>query len=208
MRKNILLPLIVLALLTFSCNDTVQNASNDEVSGDAETIVVDEQDNNDEDEWGNKTKMDYYSSRTGIIMKFVDVNLPDLSIKFGRAKTRIRTLKYGGDDVCFYQIEKEGGYGTSVASIEYSDLLDVIKAMEVLESEVSVDLQSNPDYLENKYTTIDGFQIGYYVSGGKATWYIRLERFGSGNTLFLNDGGEILQSMETAKSKIEELKQL
>ena len=206
MKKYMLLPLIVLALLTFSCNDDVQNVSNDEVSGDVETIVIDEQDNNDEDEWGNKTKMDYYSSRTGNIMKFVDDNLPDLPVKYGKAKTRIRTLKFGGDDVYFYQIDKEGGYGSSVASIEYSDLLDVIKAMEVLQSEVSDDLQSNPDYLENKYTTIDGFQIGYFVSEGRAIWYIQLERFASGNTLFLNDGDGILQSMETAKSKIEELK--
>jgi len=60
--------------------------------------------------------------------------------------------------------------------------------------------------LENKFITTDGFQIGYYVSKGKSTWYIRLEKYGSDNTLFFNSVLGIEQSMENAKTKIDELK--
>ena len=58
---------------------------------------------------------------------------------------------------------KSGQYSTNTASIEYSDLLEVIKALKTLQSEEPKDVASNPDYLENKFITVDGFQVGYFV---------------------------------------------
>lgn len=41
--------------------------------------------------------------------------------------------------------------------------------MTTLKAEVEKDIAANPDYLENKFVTVDGFQVGYYVSKeGKA----------------------------------------
>ena len=122
------------------------------------------------------------------------------------AETRIRKVKSGNTETYFYQIEKEGKYGSSTASIEYSDLLEVIKAVKTLKSEVETDIASNPDYMENKFTTVDGFQVGYYISKGKATWYIRLEKYGSDKTLFVTDGEIIETAFTNAKNKIDELK--
>lgn len=67
------------------------------------------------------------------------------------------------------------------------------------------DIQSNPDYLENKFITEDGFQIGYYVSKGKASWYIKLERYGS-STVFVKNAEALISAFKNAQSKIEELK--
>jgi len=168
------------------------------------TSIVIAQDAKKENE--SKTKMEMFSSKTGVITKFTDFQLPNLSALYTSAETRIRVLKSGNNNVYFYQIEKEGKYNSTTASIEYSDLLEVIKALKTLKSEVDSDIQSNPDYLENKFITTDGFQIGYYVSKGKSTWYIRLEKYGSDNTLFFNSVVGIEQSMENAKTKIDELK--
>ncbi len=110
-----------------------------------------------------KTKMELFSSKTGVITKFIDTKLPNLSALYTRAETRIRKVKSGNTETYFYQIEKEGKYGSSTASIEYTDLLEVIKAVKTLQTEVDSDIAGNPDYMENKFTTVDGFQVGYYV---------------------------------------------
>ena len=114
-----------------------------------------------------KTKMDLFSSKTGVITKFIDTQLPNLSALYSSSETRIRKVKSGNTESYFYQIEKEGKYGSSTASIEYSDLLEVIKAVKTLRAEVDSDIANNPDYMENKFTTVDGFQVGYYTSRGR-----------------------------------------
>lgn len=167
-------------------------------------ITVYAQDAKKENE--TKTKMEIFSSKTGVITKFIDFNLTKLPALYTTADTRIRVLKSGNNDLYFYQIEKEGKYNSTTASIEYSDLLEVIKALKTLKAEVDADVQSDPDYMENKFTTSDGFQIGYYVSNGKSTWYICLEKYGSDNTLFFKSVDDIEISMENAKNKINELK--
>ena len=77
-----------------------------------------------------KTKMDAFASKTGIITKFTDTKLAGLKTIYGDlAETRIRKVNSGTMTTYFYQIEKEGKYSNSTASIEYTDLLEVIKAM-------------------------------------------------------------------------------
>lgn len=153
-----------------------------------------------------KTKMDVFASKTGSITKFVDNKLPNLSASYGSAETRVRKITNGASSAYFYQISKEGKYSTSVASIEYSDLTELLKAVKALKGEVTNDIAANADYMENKFITVDGFQVGYYVSKGKASWYIKLEKFGSDNTLFINDGDIIETAFTEAKNKIDELK--
>lgn len=153
-----------------------------------------------------KTKMDVFASKTGSITKFVDNKLPNLSASYGSAETRVRKITNGAATAYFYQITKEGKNSNSVASIEYADLIELLKAVKVLKGEVVNDIAANSDYMENKFVTVDGFQVGYYVSKGKANWYIKLEKFGTDNTLFINDGDTIETAFTDAKSKIDELK--
>ena len=153
-----------------------------------------------------ETKMESFASKTGVITKFTDTNLTDLKASYTVAETRIRKVKSGNTDRYFYQIEKPGKYGSSTASIEYSDLLEVIKAFNNLKSDVENDLTSNPNYMENKFITEDGFQLGYYITKGKATWYLRLEKYGTDKTLFIKDLENIESNFLEAKNKIEELK--
>ena len=153
-----------------------------------------------------KTKMDVFVSKTGSITKFIDTRLTGIKTSYDIAETRVRKISNGSLTAYFYQIEKEAKYGDNIASIEYSDLVEVIKALKLLKSEVEKDIASNPDYLENKFVTVDGFQVGYYVSSGKATWYIKLEKYGSDNTIFIKEGDDIEVPFNEAKSKIDELK--
>lgn len=153
-----------------------------------------------------KTKMDVFASKTGSITKFVDTKLPNLKATYGSAQTRIRKITNGTTSAFFYQIEKEGKYSRNTASIEYSDLTEILKALKVLKTDVANDISANPDYMENKFVTVDGFQVGYFISGGKASWYIKLEKYGSDNTLFIDNGDTIETAFTEAKNKIDELK--
>ncbi|MCT2561932.1 MULTISPECIES: hypothetical protein [Chryseobacterium] len=153
-----------------------------------------------------KTKMDVFASKTGSITKFVDTKLPNLKTSYDATETRIRKISNGALNGYFYQLVKEGKYSNTTASIEYTDLIEVLKAIKVLKENVTNDITANPDYMENKFVTVDGFQVGYFVSKGKASWYIKLEKYGSDNTLFIDNGDIIENAFNEAKNKIDELK--
>lgn len=153
-----------------------------------------------------ETKIESFASKTGVITKFTDTNLADLKASYTVAETRIRKVNSGNTEKYFYQIEKPGKYDSATASIEFSDLLELIKALKSLRAEVDNDLANNPDYLENKFITEDGLQLGYFIDKGKVTWYIRLEKYGSDNTLFIKDLSAIESNFLEAKNKIESLK--
>lgn len=152
------------------------------------------------------TKFEEFSSKTGSIVKFLDVSLPRLSLSYGSLETGIRTVK-GGSNAYFYRLEKNETSSSSarIAMIEYSDLVEINKALVKLSSEVETDISSNPDYLENKFRTVDGFEVGYYVSKGEANWFLKLERYSS-STVFIKNQSIVIDAFKNAQVKIEELK--
>ncbi len=152
------------------------------------------------------TKFEEFTTKTGSIIKFVDVNMPRLSLSWGSLETGIRTIK-NGNNAYFYRLEKAETSSSSakIAMIEYSDLVEINKALDKLASEVDADIASNPDYLENKFITVDGFAIGYYVSKGEANWYLNLDRYSS-STVFIKKQSVVIEAFKNAQSKIEELK--
>lgn len=190
--KNIILTLILLSLFSCTRPTTAQVGGNTDAKKEVEPA---------------KTKMDAFVSKTGVITKFTDTKLPGLKTTYGQlTQTRVRKINSGTASAYFCQIENEGKYNNSVASIEYSDLLEVIKALSILKSDVEKDKATNPDYLENSFVTVDGFQVGYYVSSGKANWYLKLEKYGSDNTVFISSVDIIESAFNDAKNKIEELR--
>ena len=149
-----------------------------------------------------QTKFEQLASKTGKISKFVDVNMPRLSY----LETSIRTILGEQKNEYFYRIEKPetSSSVSKIAMIEYSDLVEINKALAKLLNEVDSDCLSNPDYLENRFITEDGFRIGYYVNDGKANWFVRLDRYGK-STVFIKK--EVLaENFPAAQKKIEELK--
>ncbi len=153
-----------------------------------------------------KSKMDMLISKTGSITTFVDVKLPALKTQYESAQTRIRKVTNGTATALFYQIVKEGKYGNTTASIEASDLIEIIKALDILIDQVDGHILANPDYMENKFVTVDGFQVGYFIANKKATWYINLEKIGNDSTLFIGDPNVISGAFLEAKSEMDQLK--
>ncbi len=154
------------------------------------------------------TKFEEFSSKTGSITKFIDVTLPNIPRSYsGTLETGVRTISGSQKNMYFYRIEESetSSRNGHIAMIEYSDLVEINKALDRLIKEVDLDIQSKPDYLENKFVSNDGFQIGYYVSKGKAAWYMKLERYAS-STVFPKSAEDLIPAFKNAQSKIEELK--
>ncbi len=159
-----------------------------------------------EDAKKQMTKFEEFTSKTGSIVKFTDVNMPRLPLSYGSLETGIRSLK-SGSNAYFYRLEKAETSSSiaKIAMIEYSDLVEINKALEKLSSEVDSDIATNPDYLENKFRTVDGFVVGYYISKGEVQWYLKLERYSS-STVFVKNQDIVIEAFKNAQTKIEELK--
>jgi hypothetical protein len=153
------------------------------------------------------TKFEQFTSKTGRISKFVDVKMPNLPLSFmGSVEASVRTVMGDSENHYFYRIEEAETSRSiaHIAMIEYSDLVEINKALNKLVSEVDADCAANPDYLENRFITEDGFQIGYYVSKGKANWYLKLERYRS-STVYIKNMDVLTTNFPAAQQKIEEL---
>lgn len=158
-----------------------------------------------EDAKKQMTKYEEFTSKTGLIIKFSDINLTVMSTSSGNLDTGIRIL-VGDTNTYFYKIEQKetSNHPGHIALIEYSDLVEINKALLKLSSEIEADIAAKPDYLENKFITEDGFEVGYYISKGKANWFMKLDG-GASSTVFVSQGN-VLAGFKNAQNKIEEMK--
>ena len=152
------------------------------------------------------TKMDQFLSKTGQIIKYIDYNLIEIQSSFESSENRIRKLiSTGGEISYFYQIEKHTKYSTVTASVEYKDLLEVIKATDMLIKSFPDDKSMKSDYMQNQFISTDGFKIGYYISKSDSSWFIKLDKYSSDNTLYFKDISKVRENLTLAKDKIEQL---
>ena len=155
-----------------------------------------------------ETKMQEFSSKSGVIIRLINYPLDKMKTQYGQAvDCKIRKIIRGSSDAEYYYcLEYNYDIYSSTAAIEYSDLIEVNKAIKQLRVSEAQDISSQT-YLENYFQTSDGFKIGYYVDAGKINWYIRLEKYGSHNTAFIKGNSQDVEnSFTTAQAKIEELR--
>lgn len=195
MRKILLLLFIPLFI---ACDKGNGSTENGDITSE-ETVSI-------TDSIKSKAKIELFTSKRGSIVKFVDYKLSSVKSKYSTPEVRVRKYMANNETGYFYQIVKKGSYSSKTASVEYADLLEALKALELLKTEESADLKLGGDYLENSFITEDGFEIGYYVSEGKSTWYIILDKYGSDNSLYFDSVASIENSLLEGKSRIEELK--
>lgn len=155
------------------------------------------------------TKMDAFTSKTGVMIKYIDYEFPKIKLSgYLKAENKVRKIICGQEVEYFYQIIRKGEYDTAIGSIAYQDLIEVIKAIQSLKIDSESDKTLNPDYLENKFVTDDGFEVGYYVNKSEVKWYVILEKYGSENLITFRNVTELESAFSGAKQKIDTLKTL
>lgn len=153
------------------------------------------------------TKYDSFVSKTGMIHKYVDVNTSKIETQYsGYLKPNIRTIINDSGNYYFYKIEFQDP-STKVrykALIEFSDVKEIIRALERLMSDFLEDQQYQPDYMENKFVSVDGFIIGYYINGKSSQWFMQLNQ-SSSSTVFVRSPHILSYAFKEALNTIEEL---
>jgi len=151
------------------------------------------------------TKMERFVSNTGKIMKLENYNLPALKATYEVVTAKVRKATVQDETNYYLILVKEDKYNDKSAAIAEGDLEELIKAFDELISQ-SENETTNSDYFENKFTTEDGFQIGY--GGAKdIIWFITLEKYGKSTVLF-KSYTDIKVIFGMAHKKIQELKSL
>lgn len=152
-----------------------------------------------------ESKLEQFVSKSGGIVRYINYNLPSPKLLYRTATAMVRAAHVGDQKRYFLIIESKDDYRTSTAAIAHEDLLEIVKAFEIIKDQLPKDVELLPDYLENRFVSDDGFMLGYYVNKKEMSWFIGLERFGSGNTIFPRDEAEIDKMFYLANEKINEL---
>lgn len=166
----------------------------------------------EEDEQRPQTKFEEFVSKTGSIVKFIDIETEPIHRVVGEGttiETSVRTVIRGNEKSYFFRLEIPETTTTisRIEMIEYSDLVEINKALDVLINEVSNDEQLGPDYLENRFISEDGFRIGYYVKHSfktkkaESTWFMTINH----KNVRIRNSESAIATFRTAQAKIEEL---
>ena len=149
------------------------------------------------------TKMERFVSNTGHIIKLENFKLSDLVAYNEKLQVKVSRATIGGKKAYFLLLIKYGKYSDKKAAIAEEDLKEILKAFENLIKQSSKE-SSSADYIENKFTTDDGFQIGY-AKGKSITWFITLSRYSESTILFATPD-QIKTTLSSSIAKIKELK--
>ena len=149
------------------------------------------------------SKMEQFVSNAGQIIKFENYDLPDLKGSYSILKTKVRRVNAGGETKYYFIMVKEDKYGNKAAHTAEEDLIEIAKALDqlIIHSENE---ESDSDYLENKFTSEDGFKIGYYKDKS-LKWFVTLEKYGS-SSIYLKGYADLKAIIGMAQKKIQELK--
>lgn len=166
-----------------------------------------------------ETKYEKFTSKTGTIIKFYDEEMPKISSVSGPdIETCIRVLM-DTEKKYFFRLGREVSYSKPdreyefLFMVEYSDLVEINKALVRLQKEYDEDSKKNYDHIENKFVTVDGFKIGYHKRGWGLDWFVSLEKY-LDHTIYLGHEYvgvenivEIIARFKDAQMRIEELKE-
>jgi hypothetical protein len=152
------------------------------------------------------TSYDQFISQSGKIIRFLDYKLPALKGSYEIYENKIRVLNAGDKTTYYLQISKKGKYGEATGSINEIDLGEMVKAIDSLLVTYANDATKKFDYMENKFITDDGVEIGYYFSGKDTSWYIVLGKYKTDASCFFYNGDLLKNAFNLAQNKIAEVK--
>ena len=151
------------------------------------------------------SKFERFISETGSLTRVEHFNLPDIVAYSEKLKNKVIVIHSLDEKAYFYQISKSGKYKDKKATITKDDLSEIIRALLSLIKE-SENIKTESDYMESKFTTEDGFRVGFAISNGGITWFITLEKYGSDSSVLFKNYNQLSLSLHTAKKKIDELR--
>jgi hypothetical protein len=156
-----------------------------------------------------KTKYQKFTSKSGSMIKFFRTSLPSINSKYETAECNIRKIVIDSKEAQYYcVISFKTKYASPTAFIAYEDLKEINKAIQKLKFDASEDVKQPLEYVENKFATEDGFEVGYYVTESTAYWYTSLEKYGSDKNLYFDSIEQLENNLKLAQDKIETMQKI
>jgi hypothetical protein len=171
------------------------------------------------------SKYEQLENERGQFFKFSDIEI--VSYPFGQYSpgekllgnegkicTSVRTVFSKDNNNYFYCLLFSTPPTYYQAFIEYSDLVEINKALSQLYDNANEDISENSDISHNSYTSKDGFEIGYNIRTQKnkkyAAWYFILRKplkfhAYDASEIDVRDINVVIKGFKDAQSKIEEL---
>lgn len=147
------------------------------------------------------TKYEKFFSNYGSFLRFAEYKLPKFDFqKDWINETSIREFIDVNTGKKSYFLRIRSGYPRQTESIAYEDLIKVIDAIKQLKAKFADDSQIG-NYMEFRFTTEDGMQIGYYYSDNKPTWFMSVK----GDTRYFKKDFDFEKAFVNAKTEIERL---
>lgn len=114
--------------------------------------------------------------QTGVNLKVDSYPIPDFRLDANTvARAKILEVFVGRENHSFYRIE----WGNYQSVIYFPELLELQNGLVLAKEQSNEVLKSAPDHTDGKFTTSDGFEIGFMRSKGKVTWFISNQSAGS-----------------------------
>ena len=171
-----------------------------------------------------QTTFEKFSSTIGTIVKFKDYKLTSVSSKIGSGlaathytvRAEVRQLIIDNNKTLFLHLTYQGYQEPKrSAFIAMEDVVEIEKALTELIKQCESDSTGDAYYLENKFSTKDNFDIGYYIEttvdkkgeeSNELRWYVTLDdRYNHSTAFFLEPDG-LRDLFKTAIQKMNELK--
>lgn len=155
-----------------------------------------------------QTTFEKFTSSLGIMMKFVDYGLPNVKSDYFEANAIVRKVIKNNESQCFLRISfTDYDNRAHCAFIAYNDVVELKKALDELKKQVVNEVTGEAYYLENKFTTRDNLEIGYYISKDKSgekapSWVIKIDN----ESLFFKDALALSTLFDNAIQKMNAVK--
>jgi hypothetical protein len=154
------------------------------------------------------TKSDDNNLVKGEFVKRIDYKLPTFRpTTFSEKRARIRHLSTSDKSEYYLQISQEYSYEQGFSSISLEEVNELLQVVLILEKEVVRDMLLYPESLDNTYSSVEGFAIGYSIENEKVEWFIE---HGTDSLAYFTfkDPSKIIELFQSAIIKVEEIKQL
>ncbi len=154
----------------------------------------------------NMSNYNKYVAGAETFLKFTDYNLENLN--YGTS-AEVRRVESKADIVYYLRINVINNSLSYSATFNEDEIHNVINAIQQFKQEIFSDKEKvkTAKYIENKYITSDGYQIGYFVKrDGKYKWFIDVSKYSKYGIEFFNEVLPIETTFKQAVKKIETIK--
>ena len=164
-----------------------------------------------ESEIKKKTIFEKHLSKSGIMQTMDTYKLSEVwtggsfSQKF--IQSEIKRISDRDGIKYFLTLKVTAEYKDKFAAIFYTDLNEIVLALQTLIKQSQSDKNMEYEYKERLFTTNEGFKIGYYQEKSKQTFFINLNEYQVGDVYTFKDKkiADLENLFYDAKSFIDEL---